>query len=113
MAGSARRTATFDAEVLEGTRRGRNSADYRRAPPELAGNEPTTESAVLNELAKIALRVVERRALEIGYRRLADVDTSERDDVADFLEAQALAGFEYDDGEDGAPLLEFLARESR
>lgn len=55
--------------------------------------------------------MIERRALEIGYRELTDSDADRRDPVDDFLEEQALAGFDYDDG-DPTPLLEFLARET-
>lgn len=62
---------------------------------------------MFNELAKFALAVIERRALEAGYRQLADSGADERDSVDDFLERQALGGFGY---EDPTPLLDFLSR---
>jgi hypothetical protein len=107
-----RRTATYEAAVLEGAERVRNSEVYRRALVELAGRDPQTESALFNDLAKIALEVVERRALEMGYRQLAASGATDRDPVDEFLEEQALFGFAYEDDEDPAPLLEFLARNS-
>lgn len=110
MPGTARRTATYDAAVLEGAQRVRTSEVYRRALVELAGHDPETESALFNDLAKIALRVIERRALEMGYRQLADSDATDRDPLDEFLEAQALADFDYED-DDPAALLDFLARD--
>lgn len=112
MSATARRTATYDAAVLEGARRVRTSEVYRRALVELAGHDPETESALFNDLARIALRVVDRRALEMGYRQLADSDVVDRDPVEEFLEAQALADFDYEDDEDPAALLDFLGRDS-
>jgi hypothetical protein len=108
---SARRTATYDASVIERASRVRTSPTYRRALVDLTGHEPGTESALFNELAKIALEVIERRALEVGYRQLAEDAASERDDVDEFLEAQALSGFTYEDDGDMQPLLDFLTRE--
>lgn len=112
MPGTARRTATYDAAVIEGAHRVRNSELYRCALVELAGHEPTTESAVFNDLAKIALRVIERRALELGYRRLAASDDTGRDPIDEFLEGEALADFGYEDDQDPTALLDFLTQGS-
>lgn len=109
---TARRTATYDNAVLELVERTRTPGVYRRALAELAGHEPETESAALNDLSRIAAGLVERRALEIGYRELAESSIDERDSVDDFLESQALAGLDYEDDEDPAALLDFLRRGS-
>jgi hypothetical protein len=111
MPGTARRTATYDASVLEAAERVRTSPAYRQALVDLTGHEPRTASALFNDLARIALEVIERRALEIGYRQLAVGDA--QDDVDEFLEAEALAGFDYADDEDAAPLLDVLSRGGR
>lgn len=109
---STRRTTTFDSSVLELAERVRQPGVYRRALVELAGHEPETESAVLNDLGRIAAGLVERRALEIGYRELAEKPDDERDDVEAFLAAEALAGFDLEDDEDPTALLDFLGRGS-
>lgn len=111
MSRSSRRTATYDAAVIEGAERVRTSPEYRRALVELVGHEPESESAVFNDLAKLALEVVERRALEIGYQQLAGSDEGRRDTVDEFLEEQALAGFDYEEDEQPEPFLEFLAQD--
>lgn len=111
MPDTARRTATYDASVIERATRVRTSPAYRRALVDLTGHEPATESALFNDLAKIALEVIERRALEIGYRQLAANPSAGYDDVDEFLEARALAGFAYQGDEDPEPLLDFLARD--
>jgi GAF domain-containing protein len=111
MPASARRTATYDASVLEKAERVRTSPAYRRALVDLAGRDPATESALFNELARIALGLIERRALEIGYRQLGSEGADERDTADDFLESQALAGFGYEDDEESTALLDFLSRD--
>lgn len=116
MPDSTRRTATYAAEVIAAAERVRTSPTHRQALVELAGTDPSTESALFNELARIALDLVERRALEIGYRQLAggadasDPDAGATDRGAEgFLHEQALAGFDYDEDEDPAALLAWLA----
>jgi hypothetical protein len=109
---TTRRTTTYDNAVLELAERVRSPGVYRRALVELAGHEPETESAVLNDLGRIAAGLVERRALEIGYRELAETHGDEGDDVDDFLASQALAGLDYEDDADPTALLDFLSRGS-
>jgi hypothetical protein len=112
MARTERRTATYDAAVIEATERLRTASEYRRALIELAGREPQTESALFNDLAKIAHAVIERRAQEIGYRQLAESDRGERAPVDRFLEEQALAAFDHEDEDDPTALLDYLARDA-
>ena len=107
---TTRRTTTYDPDVIAGAERARTSPAFHRALVELAGHDPSTESGLFNDLARIALDVIERRALEIGYQQLAASDAGTRDSVDDFLEEQALAGFDYDD-EEPAGLLEFLSQD--
>jgi hypothetical protein len=111
MARTARRTATFDAEVIERANRVRRSRGYRQALIDLAGHDPQTESALFNDLAKIALDVVERRAMEAGYRQLAKNQHAAARDVEQFLDDAALASFDYESDEDPSDLLTFLARQ--
>lgn len=87
-----------------------SSSLHQQAFVELTGHEPRSEAALLSELTGLAVEVVERRALERGYRELAGEEAAEYD-VATFLERTALEAFEQEDDaadEDPGALLALL-----